>query len=104
MSSALSLAAVTKEYPGEVFALREVEVEVADGEQVAVLGTPGQTFLGANEILPDTAVPMIGDMTNVGSAAAVYQVPSANVYRNRSCPPPRPEGSASTPPATICPG
>src|SRR5437660_278811 len=26
--------------------------------------TPGQTFLGSNEVLPDTAVPMIGHMIN----------------------------------------
>jgi putative ABC transport system permease protein len=44
--------------------------------------TPGQTFAGTNEILPDTAVPMIGHMISVRSDAAVYQVPSANVYRN----------------------
>jgi putative ABC transport system permease protein len=44
--------------------------------------TPGQTFLGANEVLPATSVPMIGHMSNVLSDAAVYQVSSANVYRN----------------------
>jgi predicted ABC-type transport system involved in lysophospholipase L1 biosynthesis ATPase subunit len=41
MSAALSLTAVTKEYPAEVLALREVSVEVADGEQVAVVGPSG---------------------------------------------------------------
>jgi putative ABC transport system ATP-binding protein len=41
MSVALSLDAVTKEYPGEVFALRGVSVEVEDGEQVAVVGASG---------------------------------------------------------------
>ena len=44
--------------------------------------TPGQTFLGANQVLPDTSVPMIGHMRNVLSDAAVYQVQSASVYRN----------------------
>jgi len=44
--------------------------------------TPGQTLLGANEVLPATSVPMIGHMQNVLSDAAVYQVSSANVYRN----------------------
>ncbi len=44
--------------------------------------TPGQTFLGANETLPGTSVPMIGHMLNVDSDAAVYQVPSINVYRS----------------------
>ncbi len=44
--------------------------------------TPGQTFLGANEVLPDTAVPMIDHMQHVNTSAAVYQVASANVYRS----------------------
>jgi putative ABC transport system permease protein len=43
--------------------------------------TPGQTFLGANEVLPDTAVPMIGHMQHVERDAAVYQVQGVNVYR-----------------------
>jgi len=41
MTVALSLDAVTKEYPGDVFALRDVSVEVADSEQVAVVGPSG---------------------------------------------------------------
>ena len=44
--------------------------------------TPGQTFLGANEVLPDTSVPMIGHMQQVQSAVAVYRVAGANVYRS----------------------
>ncbi|HET7048036.1 MAG TPA: ABC transporter permease [Solirubrobacteraceae bacterium] len=44
--------------------------------------TPGQTFVGANEVLPDTSVPMIEHMQQVDSDVAVYQVPSANVYRS----------------------
>jgi putative ABC transport system permease protein len=44
--------------------------------------TPGQTFLGANEVLPDTAVPMIDHMQNVDSAVAVYQVANATVLRS----------------------
>jgi putative ABC transport system permease protein len=44
--------------------------------------TPGQTFLGANEVLPATSVPMIGHMQNVLSDAAVYQLSSASMYRN----------------------
>jgi putative ABC transport system ATP-binding protein len=41
MTAALSLDAVTKEYPGEVFALREVSVQVAERERVAVVGPSG---------------------------------------------------------------
>jgi putative ABC transport system permease protein len=44
--------------------------------------TPGQTFVGANEILPDTSVPMIDHMQQVDSAVAVYRISSANVYRS----------------------
>ncbi len=49
--------------------------------------TPGQTFLGANETLPATSVSMIGHMLNVDSDAAVYQVPTVNVYRSPLVPP-----------------
>jgi putative ABC transport system permease protein len=44
--------------------------------------TPGQTFLGANEVLPDTAVPSIDHMLNVQSAVAAYQISGVNVYRS----------------------
>ncbi len=43
--------------------------------------SPGTTFLGANEVLPTTSVPMIGHMGNVDSDVAVYQVPNAIVLR-----------------------
>jgi putative ABC transport system permease protein len=45
--------------------------------EINALGTnlltvsPGQTFVGNNEVLPDTAVPMIDHMQNVGGAVAV---------------------------------
>jgi putative ABC transport system ATP-binding protein len=41
MRAALSLDAVTKEYPGEVFALRDASVQVTDGEQLAIVGPSG---------------------------------------------------------------
>ena len=56
--------------------------------EIDALGTnlltvsPGQTFLGANEVLPDTAVPMIGHMLKVQSDAATYQVSGIGVYRS----------------------
>ena len=49
--------------------------------------TPGQTFLGNNEVLPNTAVPSIDHMLNVQDAAAVYQISDANVYRSPLVPP-----------------
>jgi putative ABC transport system permease protein len=56
--------------------------------EIDALGTnlltvsPGQTFLGANETLPTSSVPMIRHMLNVDSDAAVYQVSGVNVYRS----------------------
>jgi putative ABC transport system permease protein len=60
--------------------------------EISALGTnlltvaPGQSFLGQQQVLPDTAVPMIGHMQNVLSDAAVYQVAGANVYRTPKVP------------------
>jgi putative ABC transport system permease protein len=42
---------------------------------------PGTTFFGANEVLPNTAVPMIGHMSAVQTDAAVYQVSGTTVRR-----------------------
>ena len=60
--------------------------------EIDALGTnlltvsPGQTFLGQNEVLPDTSVPMIGHMPNVNSDVAIYQLSNANVYRTPDVP------------------
>jgi putative ABC transport system ATP-binding protein len=40
-ATALRLSGVSKEYPGGVYALRDVSVEIGDGEQVAVVGPSG---------------------------------------------------------------
>jgi putative ABC transport system permease protein len=42
---------------------------------------PGTTFLGSNEVLPDTSVPTILHQPGVMRASAVYQVSSATVLR-----------------------
>ncbi|MGZ4235724.1 MAG: ABC transporter permease [Solirubrobacteraceae bacterium] len=42
---------------------------------------PGQTFLGANEVLPSTALGTIDHMSAVQRSAAIYQVSSATVRR-----------------------
>jgi putative ABC transport system permease protein len=61
--------------------------------EIDALGTnlltvsPGQTFLGASETLPSTAVQMIEHMLNVDRDAAVYQVSGVNVYRTQFVPP-----------------
>ncbi|HTX11437.1 MAG TPA: ABC transporter permease [Solirubrobacteraceae bacterium] len=44
--------------------------------------TPGQNFLGSDEVLPATSVPMIDGMHNVVGDAAVYQLSSEDVYRS----------------------
>ena len=55
--------------------------------EIDALGTnlltiaPGQTFLGANEVLPSTSVPTILHQPGVLRASAVYQVSSASVLR-----------------------
>jgi len=60
--------------------------------EIDALGTnlltvsPGQTFLGANEVLPSTAVATIDHMLSVQNAAAVYQVSGASVYRTAYVP------------------
>ena len=60
--------------------------------------TPGQTFLGANEVLPDTSVPMIGHMLNVQSDVATYRCRAPTCTERRSSPPRRRAESALTPP------
>ncbi len=43
--------------------------------------SPGTTFTGNSEVLPDTSVPKIGHMLHVDSDVAVYQLPNAVVLR-----------------------
>jgi putative ABC transport system ATP-binding protein len=72
MTAALSLAAVTKEYPGEVFALRDVCIQVTHGEQVAVVGPSGSgkttmlTVMGTLERATGGEVRVVG--RDVGGA------------------------------------
>jgi putative ABC transport system permease protein len=48
--------------------------------------TPGQTFLGQNEVLPSTSAPTIRHMPAVTSAASVYGVSGATVLRTAYVP------------------
>ncbi len=71
--AALRLEHVVKEYPGDVFALREVSVTVAQGEQVAVSGPSGSgkttllTVMGTLERASRGVVIVAG--RDVGSAS-----------------------------------
>jgi putative ABC transport system ATP-binding protein len=71
--TALALRDVVKEYPGGVTALREVSVEIARGEQVAVVGPSGSgkttmlTILGTLE-RPTRGEVRVGDR-NVASVS-----------------------------------
>lgn len=47
---------------------------------------PGESLLGAQAQLPDTAVAMVGRVAPVESVTAVGQVPGAHVYRNDRVP------------------
>jgi putative ABC transport system permease protein len=48
--------------------------------------SPGQGFFGQNEVLPDTAIPMINHMQWVNAAAGVYSVANATVRRTNYVP------------------
>jgi putative ABC transport system ATP-binding protein len=72
-ASALRLREVSKEYPGEVHALRGVSVEVAGGDQVAVVGPSGSgkttmlTVLGTLE-RPSSGVVEVAGRDVVGAS------------------------------------
>jgi putative ABC transport system ATP-binding protein len=72
---ALRLEAVTKEYPGAIYALRGASVEIATGEQVAVVGPSGSgkttllTVLGTLERPTGGYVEVAGcDVVNASDA------------------------------------
>jgi putative ABC transport system ATP-binding protein len=70
---ALGLDHVTKEYAGGVFALRDVHVEIPDGDQVAVVGPSGSgkttmlTIMGTLERATRGAVQVAGHDVSVAS-------------------------------------
>jgi putative ABC transport system ATP-binding protein len=70
MTVALSLEAVTKQYAGDVFALREVSVEIQGGEQVAVVGPSGSGKTTMLTVMGTLERPTEGDVYVAGCAVA----------------------------------
>ena len=66
---ALRLHEVSKEYPGEVHALRGVSVEIANGERVAVIGPSGSGKTTMLTILGTLERPSSGDVEVAGRNA-----------------------------------
>ncbi len=70
---AVALDHVTKEYPGDVVALRDVAVEIHDGDQVAVVGASGSgkttmlTVMGTLERATRGEVEVAGQTVSVAS-------------------------------------
>ena len=62
----LALANVTKRYPAGVEALRGVSVEIADGDQVAVVGPSGSGKTTMLTILGTLERPTSGEVTVAG--------------------------------------
>jgi putative ABC transport system ATP-binding protein len=70
MTVALSLEAVTKEYSGDVFALRDVSVAIEGGEQVAVVGPSGSGKTTMLTVMGTLERPSGGDVRVAGHAVA----------------------------------
>jgi len=66
MSAALALDGVVKEYPGGVAALRGVTIEIAAGDQVAVVGPSGSGKTTLLTILGTLERPSRGDVRVAG--------------------------------------
>jgi putative ABC transport system ATP-binding protein len=70
MTVALSLEAVTKEYAGDVFALRGVSVAINGGEQLAVVGPSGSGKTTMLTVMGTLERPTRGDVRVAGHAVA----------------------------------
>jgi putative ABC transport system ATP-binding protein len=70
MTVALSLEAVTKEYQGDVFALRSVSVAIDGGEQVAVVGPSGSGKTTMLTVMGTLERATRGDVRVAGHAVA----------------------------------
>jgi putative ABC transport system ATP-binding protein len=66
MSVASSLEAVTKEYPGGVVALRDLTIEVGEGEQLAVVGPSGSGKTTLLTVMGTLERPTRGDVHVAG--------------------------------------
>jgi putative ABC transport system ATP-binding protein len=70
MTAALQLERVTKEYPGDVFALREVTIEVLSGEQMAVVGPSGSGKTTLLTVMGTLELPTRGSVRIAGHDVA----------------------------------
>jgi putative ABC transport system ATP-binding protein len=70
MSAALQLDGVVKEYPGEVFALRGVTLDVDGGDQVAVVGPSGSGKTTMLTIMGTLERPTSGQLSVAGQDVA----------------------------------
>jgi ABC-type lipoprotein export system ATPase subunit len=70
MTVALSIEAVTKEYTGDVFALRGVSVAIDGGEQVAVVGPSGSGKTTMLTVMGTLERPTRGDVRVAGHIVA----------------------------------
>jgi putative ABC transport system ATP-binding protein len=84
MSPALQLDGVVKEYPGGVAALRGVTLDVADGEQVAVVGPSGSGKTTMLTIMGTLERPTSGHLSVAGqdvAKASDFQLAGLRAYQ-----------------------
>ena len=79
----LRLRGVTKEYPGDVHALRGVDLEIAAGELVAILGPSGSGKTTLLQIMGTLDRPTAGDVTIDGFDAAAASDAQLSALRAR---------------------
>lgn len=82
MSSAFELNGVTCRF-GELVAIDEVSLSIAEGEQVAFIGPSGSGKTTLIRLLNTTAVPSDGSLSVLGDIIADQSVESLRVLRSR---------------------
>ena len=83
MTDLMTLRGVVKEYPGEVHALRGVDLDVASGELVAILGPSGSGKTTLLQIMGTLDRPTSGDVAIDGVDAAAASDAELSALRAR---------------------